>query len=118
LGVRYVDGTPYGYCGKKHNGIKCGWNTTHSTKFHKKWAAEGNAFHLALECPSHELVSKFNTRSSKPKSTTSSSSAGKSATANHVVLPDSVKAMLSQLSDSVHTPTEQALMESMMKSLG
>ncbi len=36
LGVCYVDGTPYTYCGKKHNGIDCGWNTTHSTKFHKK----------------------------------------------------------------------------------
>jgi hypothetical protein len=85
---------------------------------HKKWAAEGTAFNLASKCPSHELVLKSNTGSSKPKSTTSSSSTGKSATANHVVLPDSVKAMLSQLSDSVRTPTEQVLMESMMKILG
>ncbi len=53
LGVCYVNGTPYAYCGKEHNGIKCGWNTTHSTKFHKKWAAEGTALNLALECPSH-----------------------------------------------------------------
>jgi hypothetical protein len=118
LGVLYVNGTPYAYCRKKHNGVECGWNTTHSTKFNKKWAAEGTAFNLASECPSHELVLKSNTGSSKPKSTTSSSSAGKSATANHVVLPDSVKVMLSQLSDSVHTPTEQVLMESVMKSLG
>jgi hypothetical protein len=117
LGVRYVDGTPYAYCGKKNNGIECGWNTTHSTKFHKKWAAEGTCFNLALECPSHELVLKSN-KGSKPKSTTSSSSAETSPTANHVVLPDSVKAMLSQLSDSVRTPTEQVLMESVMKSLG
>ncbi len=117
LGVCYVDGTPYTYCGKKHNGIECGWNTNYSTKFHKKWAAEGTVFNLALECPSHELVLKSN-KGSKPKPTTSSSSAGKSATLNHVVLPDSVKAMLSQLSDSVHTPTEQVLMESVMKSLG
>ncbi len=117
LGVWYIDGTPYAYCGKKHTGIECGWNTTHSTKFHKEWAAEGTAFNLALKCSSHELVLKSN-KGSKPKSTTSSSSAGKSATANHVVLPDSVKAMLSQLSDSVCTPTEQVLMESVMKSLG
>jgi hypothetical protein len=117
-GVCYVDGTPFAYCGKKHNGIECGWNTTNSTKFHKKWAAEGTAFNLALECPSHELVLKSNMGSSKPKPTTSSSSAGKSATANHVVLTDSVKAMLSQLGDSVRTPTEKVLMESMMKSLG
>jgi hypothetical protein len=116
-GVCYVNGTPYAYCGKKHNGIECGWNRTHSTKFHKKWAAEGTVFNLALECPSHELVLKSN-KGSKPKPTTSSSSAGKSATAKHVVLPDSVKAMLSQLSDRVRTPTEQVLMESMMKSLG
>jgi hypothetical protein len=73
-------------------------------------------FNLASECPSHELVLKSNT-GSKPKSTTSSSSAGKSATANHVVLPDSVKAMLSQLSDSVCTPTEQVLMETVLNSL-
>jgi hypothetical protein len=118
LGVCYVDGTPYAYCAKKHNGIESGWNTTHSTNFHKKWAAEGTAFNLVLECPSHELVLKSNTTGTKPKSTTSSSSSGKSATANHAVLPDSVTTMLSQLSDSVHTPTEQVLMESMMKSLG
>ncbi len=117
LGVCYVDGTPYAYCGKKHNGSECGWNMTHSTKFHKKWVAEGTVFNLVLECPSHELVLKSN-KGSKPKSSSSSSSAGKSATANHVVLPDSVKAMLSQLSDSVCTPTEQVLMESVMKSLG
>ncbi len=116
-GVHYVDGTPNAYSGKKHNGIECSWNTAHSTKFHKKWAAEGTAFNLASGCPSHELVLKSNT-GSKPKSVTSSFSAGKSATANHVVLPDSVKAMLSQLSDSVRIPTEQVLMESMMKSLG
>jgi hypothetical protein len=116
-GVHYVDGTPYAYCGKKHNGIECSWNMTHSTKLDKKWAAGGTAFILALECPSHELVLKSN-KGSKPKATTSSSSAEKSPTANHVVLPDSVKAMLSQLSDSVHTPTEQVLMESVMKSLG
>jgi hypothetical protein len=89
---------------------------THSTKFHKKWAAKGTVFNLVLECPSHELVLKSN-KGSKPKSTTSSSSAVKSATANHVVLLDSDKAMLSQLSDSVRTPTEQVLMESIMKSL-
>jgi hypothetical protein len=118
LGICYVNGTPYVYCGKKHNGVEYGWNTTHSTKSHKKWAAEGTAFNLALKCRSHELVLKSNTGSSKPKFTISSSSAGKSATANHVVLPDSVKAMLGQLSDSVHTPTEQVLMESMMKRLG
>jgi hypothetical protein len=117
LGVCYVDGTPYAYCGKNYNGIECGLNTIHFTKFHKKWAAEGTAFNLASECPSHELVLKSN-KGSKPMSTTSSSSAGKSATANYVVLPDSVKAMLSQLSDSVRTPTEQVLMESVMKSLG
>ncbi len=57
-GVHYVDGTPYAYCGKKHNGIDCGWIRTHSTKFFKKWAAEGTAFNLSLECPSHELVLK------------------------------------------------------------
>jgi hypothetical protein len=51
-------------------------------------------------------------------STTLSSSAEKSATANHVVPPDSVKAMLSQLSDSVRTPTEKVLMKSVIKSLG
>jgi hypothetical protein len=117
LGVCYVDGTPYAYYGKKHDGIECGWNTTHSTKFHKKWVAEGTVSNLALECPSHELVLKTN-KGTKTKSTTSSSSAGKSVTANHVVLPDSVKAILSQLSVSVHTPTEQVLMESVMKSLG
>jgi hypothetical protein len=72
-------------------------------------------FNLALECPSHELVLKSN-KGSKPK--TSSSSAEKSPTTNHVVLPDSVKPMLSQLSDSVRTPTEQVLMEWVMKSLG
>ncbi len=33
LGVHYVNVTPYAYCGKKHNGVECGWNTTHSTKF-------------------------------------------------------------------------------------
>ncbi len=116
-GVHYVNGTPYAYCEKKHNGIECGWSTTHSTKFHKKRAAEGTVFNLASECPSHELVLKSN-KGSKPKPTTSSSSAGKSATANHVVLPDSVKAIFSQLNDSVCIPTEQVLMESMMKSLG
>ncbi len=119
LGVYYVNGAPYAYFGKKLNGIECGWNRTHSTKVHKKWAAEGTAFNLASECPSHshELVLKSK-KGSKPKSTTSSSSVRKSANANHVVLPDSVKAMLSQLSDSIRTPTEQVLMESVMKSLG
>ncbi len=61
LGVCYVNGTPYAYCGKMHNGIECDWNTNHSTKFHKKWATEGTAFNLASECPSHELVLKSNT---------------------------------------------------------
>ncbi len=86
-------------------------------KVSQEMGSKGTAFNLALECPSHELVLKSNT-GSKPKSTTSSSSAGKSATADHVVLPDSIKAMLSQLSDSVNTLTEQVLMESAMKSLG
>ncbi len=117
LGVCYVGGTPHAYCGKKHNGIECGWNTTHSTKFHKKWVAECTAFNFVSECPSHELVLKSN-KESKPKSTTSSFSARKSPTTNHVVLPDSVMTMLSQLSDSVRTPTEQVLMESVMRSLG
>ncbi len=71
LGVRYVNRSPYAYCGKKHNGVECGCNTTHSTKFHKKWAAEGTVFNLASECPSHELVLESNTGSSKPKSTMS-----------------------------------------------
>ncbi len=59
-GVCYVNRTPYAYCGKKHNEIECGWNMTYSTKFHKKWAAEGIAFNLALECPFHGLVLKSN----------------------------------------------------------
>jgi hypothetical protein len=30
-GVRHINGSLHAYCGKKHNGIECGWNTSHST---------------------------------------------------------------------------------------
>ena len=111
-GVRHIDGTPHAYCGKTHNGIACGWNTSHSTGYHKKWVEKGTAFNLAQECPTHELVLK----SSLSASGTSSRGTSQSV-ANGFVLPESIKNALGQLNDSVRTPSEQLLMDSVMRSL-
>ena len=85
-GVRYFDGSHHAYCKKKHNGVVCGWNTSHSTSFHKKWSELGTAFSLAQECPTHELVLKSGSGSHSSSSTraasSSVSSSGGAATAN------------------------------------
>ena len=114
-GVRHIDGTPHTYCGKTHNGIACSWNTSHSTSYHRKWVSQGQAFNLAHECPTHELVLKTSGTGTKPKSSSSSNSSKN--TANSCVIPDSVRNAISQLNDSVRTPSEQLLMDSVMKSL-
>ena len=120
-GVRHIDGTYHAYCGKRHNGVVCGWNTTHSTGYHKKWVAQGLSFSLATECPTHELVlkSKGAPTSQPPASSAAPASMPRTApvTANAFVLPDAIRSALTQLSDSVRTPSEQLLMDSIMKTL-
>ena len=103
-GVCHIDGSHYTYCGKKHNGIVCGWTTSHSTSYHKKWASQGAAFNLAHECPTHELVLKAKSSSDQPKPTSPTPSApaslpSTSGSVNTVVIPASVRSALSQLSD-------------------
>lgn len=115
-GVRHIDGAHYAYCGKKHDGIECGWNKSHSTGYHSKWVQKGSSFDLASECPTHELVLKSKS-GKKPKSTSTSSSSSTGATVNAFVLPSDVRDAIAQLNDSVRTPSEQLLMESVMKNL-
>jgi hypothetical protein len=112
-GVRHIDGNPHAYCGKTHNGLVCGWNTSHSTGYHKKWVDKGSSFNLAHECPTHELVLK--TSGSNPKPSSSSKPSANSV--NSFVLPESIRNAIGQLNDSVRTPSEQLLMDSVMKSL-
>ena len=45
-----VNGVPHAQC------KTCGWNTTHSTKYHNAAINGGSAFKLADECPDHPLV--------------------------------------------------------------
>ena len=120
-GVRYFDGSHHAYCKKKHNGVVCGWNTSHSTSFHKKWSELGTAFSLAQECPTHELVLKSGSGSHSSSSTraasSSVSSSGGAATANSFVLPEAMRNAISQLNDSVRTPSEQLLMDGVLRSL-
>ena len=112
-GVRYIDGAHHAYCGKKHNGVVCGWNTSHSTSYHKKWCEMGTTFNLAQECPTHELVLRCGSGSSGSSTARASSSASSSggAVANNFALPESVRNAISQLNDSVRTPSEQLLMD-------
>ena len=119
-GVRLINGTPHAYCGKQHNGIGCGWNTSHSTSFHKKWVNQGMAFSLARECPTHELVLKSGSASNSSNSLNTQTHPPPAPTVNAataVALPESVKAALRQLNDSVRTPNEQLLMEGVMRNL-
>ena len=121
-GVRLIDGAYHAYCGKKQNGVACGWNTTHSTGYHKKWVAQGQTFNLASECPTHELVLKTKgpPSSSAPARSTAapaSTTTPVPSTTNAFVLPDAIRSALTQLNDSVRTPSEQLLMESVMRSL-
>jgi hypothetical protein len=112
-GVCYIDGTHHAYCGKKHNGVVCGWNISHSTSYHKKWSEMGTAFNLSQECPTHELVLRCGSGSSGSSTTTRASSSSTSsslgAVANNFVLSEHIRNSINQLNDSVRTPSEQLL---------
>ena len=49
-GAMIINGVPHASC------KECGWNTTHSTKYHAMAVAAGSAFKLADVCPRHPLV--------------------------------------------------------------
>jgi len=113
-GVRHIDGVYHAYCGKKHNGIECGWNKSHSTGFHRQWAANSTTFNLADVSPTHELVLK--TKSSSSSSGGSSGGAAASVV-NTWRVPDSIKSKILLLNDGVRTPNEQVLMDSVLREL-
>ena len=56
-GVQWFGNVPKAYCSKTGaNGQCCGWNDSHSTKYHAKMMANPSGFDLATECPTHPLV--------------------------------------------------------------
>jgi hypothetical protein len=74
-GIRWFNGTPKAWCGKKDsNGSVCGWNTDHSTAYHGREMKNPSSFVLADLSPSHPLVVAQKGRgggSTKPPSGTS-----------------------------------------------
>ena len=56
--VMWVEGVPKTFC--KHvnpqTNQPCGWNSSHSTRYHKMAMREGSAFNLATWSPRHPLV--------------------------------------------------------------
>ena len=55
-GVQWFGNVPKAYCSKTGTNGCCGWNNSHSTKFHAKFMANPSSFNLANECPNHPLV--------------------------------------------------------------
>jgi len=49
-GLMTIKGEAHAHC------KTCGWNTTHSTKYHEAAMAQGASFNLANECPGHPLL--------------------------------------------------------------
>ena len=55
--VQLFGNVPHFHCNRTTpNGRLCGWNTTHSTKYHKMAMAQGASFDLAKVSPNHPLV--------------------------------------------------------------
>lgn len=55
--VMMINGVPHAFCGKKgSNGSPCGWNPSHSSKYHGVAEREGASFNLADHSPQHPLV--------------------------------------------------------------
>ena len=55
--IKWVSGVPQAYCGKQcAPGKTCGYNATHSSKWHAQWARDGDSFDLSQYSPNHGLV--------------------------------------------------------------
>ena len=55
-GIHWSGSTPHAFCNKSCNGVQCGWNTTHSSKYLKFFAANPATFKLVDFSPNHPLV--------------------------------------------------------------
>ena len=97
-GVRYIGGVPHAYCGKKCNGSECGWNTTHSSKYHQAWKRDPS-FDLAAFSPNHELCLAKKASNSGTSSTASSSLTATNTTGNG---KQELLAKISVIEDSIH----------------
>lgn len=112
-GVRKIDGKTYAYCGKKCNGEVCGWNRSHSTRYHGQWSSAPSTFNLADVCPTHELVRATGAKpssSSSSSSSRSSPSSMSSSTANASITSEQA-AKLRALRDSARTQDAEDVMD-------
>jgi len=109
-GVRKIDGKTYAYCGKKCNGEVCGWNRSHSTRYHGQWSSAPATFNLADVCPTHELVRATGAKPSSTSSSRSYSSSTSSLTVNATISPG-VAAKLRAMRDNARTQEEEAVLD-------
>lgn len=96
--IKSFQGVPHAYCTKKlPDGTICGWNSSHSTKYHAMSQRDG--FDLAAISPQHPLVLARSTQGSSGESgATGSSGRTLDASTNNVTIRrDQAMAALSNL---------------------
>jgi len=55
--IQFFDGQPHAYCSRQaSHGGTCGWNTTHSTKYHGQALANPSSFDIYTVCPNNDLA--------------------------------------------------------------
>ena len=86
-GIHWSGSTPHAFCAKSCNGTQCGWNATHSTKYHNIFAANPAMFKLADHCPFHPLVlAQGSSSTSKSSAATECSSLTAGSSGDHVLV--------------------------------
>ena len=112
--IRMHNGVPHAFCNKKSNGNVCGWNTTHSSKFHSiaKNTPNWSIHELAKLSPKHPLVMAAKT--SEPPSVNVNA---KQASENHKAI-DQAKNVLSSFERSVQSDEARSVIEGLRSALG
>ena len=122
--IRWVSNVAHVYCGKSHQGTPCGWNSTHSTKFHEpatttqNWSLKS----LALLSPNHPLVLASKSKTGPPATNNDqpppapTDSSGTEGSAINTL--KHAKTVLSQLERSAKSDEARGIIESTMEALG
>ena len=112
------------WCGEiDRNGNRCGWNSTHSTKFHDHAMSDDNwsVKKLEIVCPKHplvEMVKHEESEDSSAKETTSGADEGGGSAGAAGINAAQAKAMLIQLERAAQSDEAHSVIESVMTLLG
>lgn len=124
-GVKYQNGKWMMHCGKvNRDGNKCGWNCTHTTKYHAKFVKNPSAFPNALP-KGHPIWAKLerpgNSQGEEPANQGGGGSSGGSAsavTANTSKLVKSTQAVFESFSKTTADADLAAVFEKLAKTWG